>query len=55
MRIILIRVFDFDTHLFEKRNLQHILQLAVYARVDMECIIPFNLVQWKMNQLRTYI
>ena len=30
---------------FEMKNLQHILQIAVYASVDMEWIIPFNLVQ----------
>ena len=30
---------------FEKKNLQHKLQLDVYASVYKECIIPFNLVQ----------
>ena len=29
----------------ENKNLQHILQLAVYASLYMECIIQFNLVQ----------
>ena len=35
----------------KKENLQHIMRLAVYAGVYMECIIPFKLVPSKKNRL----